>query len=257
MTAGPSRAGGSRTLPATLVLSVGAHLGLGALLVGVPTEAAPPRASAATFAFEVAAPVDPTPAPPEGGSPGVTAPAPPPEATRAHPPRRRGPAPAPRAAAAPTPDPAPAPLDFSDLGALTAPGGAPAGAEFTGLVSGARGGVVAGPAPAAPGSRARPAGLPGRRWDCPWPARAEALDVSSKTVVLRATVGPDGRALDVDVVSDPGHGFGVAARRCALRARFQPALDAAGRPVRAATPPIRVRFVREGEGAGRGRLAAR
>jgi protein TonB len=58
------------------------------------------------------------------------------------------------------------------------------------------------------------------------------------------TVGADGRADRVDVLSDPGFGFGTAARLCALRTPFAPALNSTGQPVAAASPPIRVHFFR-------------
>lgn len=46
------------------------------------------------------------------------------------------------------------------------------------------------------------------------------------------------------IVNDPGHGFGEAARACALREPCEPAKDAAGRPVAAETKAFRVRFER-------------
>jgi protein TonB len=58
------------------------------------------------------------------------------------------------------------------------------------------------------------------------------------------TVRPDGSALSVKVVSDPGHGFGRAARECALRQMYMPARDKQGHPVVGTTPPINVKFTR-------------
>jgi protein TonB len=63
-------------------------------------------------------------------------------------------------------------------------------------------------------------------------------------VVIRVGVRADGRAERVDVVSDPGLGFGPAAGNCALGTRFQPARNAAGEPIAATSPLIRVRFFR-------------
>jgi protein TonB len=48
----------------------------------------------------------------------------------------------------------------------------------------------------------------------------------------------------VKVVSDPGHGFGRAARMCALGRRYTPGNDRAGQPITGTTPPIKVRFTR-------------
>jgi len=57
-------------------------------------------------------------------------------------------------------------------------------------------------------------------------------------------VRADGHAEHVDLLSDPGFGFGAAARMCALRTRFEPARDTAGQPIIALSPPIRVHFYR-------------
>jgi protein TonB len=82
-------------------------------------------------------------------------------------------------------------------------------------------------------------------WSCPWPAEADARQVDQETVVIRVAVRADGRVDHVDVLQDPGFGFGRAARDCALASRsFAPALDAQGAPVAAQSPPIRVHFFR-------------
>ncbi|HZL17231.1 MAG TPA: ferric siderophore ABC transporter substrate-binding protein [Polyangia bacterium] len=93
-------------------------------------------------------------------------------------------------------------------------------------------------------SRARAVALDESAWSCPWPAEAEARQVDQETVVLRVAVRADGRAERVDLVDDPGFGFGPAARQCALETRFEPARDPAGAPVAALSPPIRVHFFR-------------
>lgn len=93
-------------------------------------------------------------------------------------------------------------------------------------------------------SRARPVSLDQSAWNCPWPAEADAEQVNEQTVVLQASVGADGRADKVDIVSNPGFGFGAAARLCALRTRFEPARDVAGQPIPAQSPSIRVHFFR-------------
>jgi protein TonB len=93
-------------------------------------------------------------------------------------------------------------------------------------------------------SQARPVSLDQEAWNCPWPADADAQQVNEQTVVLRAAVGVDGHVEHVDVLSDPGFGFGAAARTCALRTRFEPARAPAGEPIAAVSPPIRVHFFR-------------
>jgi protein TonB len=93
-------------------------------------------------------------------------------------------------------------------------------------------------------SRTRPVALDQSAWNCPWPAEADAEQVNEQTVVLQVSVRADGRADRVEVFSDPGLGFGAAARLCALRTRFDPARDSAGQPIPAESPPIRVHFFR-------------
>jgi periplasmic protein TonB len=93
-------------------------------------------------------------------------------------------------------------------------------------------------------SRARPVSLDQAAWNCPWPAEADARQVDQETVVIRVAVGVDGRADRVDVLQDPGFGFGTAARQCALATRFGAARNPTGDPIAALSPPIRVHFFR-------------
>jgi biopolymer transport protein ExbD len=81
-------------------------------------------------------------------------------------------------------------------------------------------------------------------WDCPFPADADRAKIDSAAVILQATVSENGVAETVWVLSDPGHGFGAAARACALDQHFKPARDANGKPFRTTTKPFRVRFER-------------
>lgn len=92
--------------------------------------------------------------------------------------------------------------------------------------------------------RSRPARPQSADWNCSalFPNDAEAGN--SAAVVIVVTVRSDGTPRSISVVSDPGHGFGAAARSCALGQRFAPALDRNGEPTTAATPPITVRFTR-------------
>lgn len=78
--------------------------------------------------------------------------------------------------------------------------------------------------------------------DCEFPREAGDILHASADVVVH--VRADGRAAQVIVVRDPGHGFGEAARRCALRHAFVAARDRGGRAVDAITAPITVRFTR-------------
>ena len=104
---------------------------------------------------------------------------------------------------------------------------------------------VPSPVAAAPAvDKSRPAGLLGSSdWNCPWPAEADSEQIDQALVTVAITVGPDGKPLKVDVVKDPGHNFGLEARRCAMRERYQTALDASGNPV-TQTKQFKIRFDR-------------
>lgn len=80
--------------------------------------------------------------------------------------------------------------------------------------------------------RSRPPRLAGgAQWDCPWPDEGDMVDQDEPTVTLRVQVSRNGSVQRVTVMDDPGFGFGREARRCALRKRWSPARDRAGRPV--------------------------
>lgn len=81
-------------------------------------------------------------------------------------------------------------------------------------------------------------------WNCSrlFPSDPEAGDYAA--VLIAVTVQADGSPANVAVIRDPGHGFGAAARACAMSQRFNPAWDREGRPISATTPPITVRFTR-------------
>lgn len=94
-------------------------------------------------------------------------------------------------------------------------------------------------------SKARPPGLVGgTSWKCPFPPEANTEQIDSAAAVIVVTVRPDGTPRSVKIVSDPGHGFGRAARMCALGRRYKPGLDRDGNPTTASSPPITVRFTR-------------
>jgi protein TonB len=116
------------------------------------------------------------------------------------------------------------------------PGGTP-GASGTG---------EPGAAPPPPGpDLSRPPTLAGSSsWNCPFPPEADAAQIDQAVAVVVVTVRPDGTPQSVKVVTDPGNGFGRAARTCALGRRYKPGLDRAGQPTTSASPPIRVRFTR-------------
>lgn len=116
-------------------------------------------------------------------------------------------------------------------------------------VGGVPGGTGTGepkPPPPPPGpDLSKPATLAGSAsWNCPFPPEADAEQIDSAVVVLLITVRPDGTPLSVQVVSDPGTGFGRAARICALGKRYTPGLDKTGAVTTSTMPPVKVRFSR-------------
>lgn len=91
----------------------------------------------------------------------------------------------------------------------------------------------------------RPAMLTGEAsWDCPFPPEADKEQIDNAAVVLLVAVDATGKPTEVRVLVDPGHGFGRAAKACALLRTYKPALDAEGKPTSGSTPPISVKFSR-------------
>ncbi len=119
-------------------------------------------------------------------------------------------------------------------------------ATLGGVPGGTGTGPAVAPPPPPPGEdKSRAAGIVGSSaWSCPFPPEADTDQVDSARVTVIVTVRPDGSALSVKVVSDPGHGFGRAAKMCALTRRYTAGLDRSGQPVVTTTPPINVNFSR-------------
>jgi len=205
----------------------------------------------------------PPPPPPPAPEPPPPTPepekAPPPPAPPAHnePPPPAPPAPA-EAGKVLTSDPDPdAPVDLTGDGFVTGNGEfrggitANAGTAKTAVrdVKAQPGGVPGGTGTAPTPSKApeqdlsRPAKPTGTAWnDCGFPDEAKLDGVEFGLVKMVVTVGPDGRAKSVSILSDPGSGFGNHARQCAMHKTYTPALDKSGQPVVSSTPPFTVRF---------------
>jgi periplasmic protein TonB len=108
------------------------------------------------------------------------------------------------------------------------------------------GALGAPPNPLRPGSdRSRSATLRGSRgWnDCPFPLEAEVDNIEQAAVLLKVSTLPDGRPSDARILQDPGHGFGRAARSCAMARSYEPALDREGSPISGAIT-IHIAFAR-------------
>jgi protein TonB len=114
------------------------------------------------------------------------------------------------------------------------------------VATGVPGGTGTAPVPVAPRiDRSRAAALSGSTdWDCPFPAEADAEQIDNSAVIIQVKVRPDGTAENVNVLQDPGHGFGREARKCAMRKRYNAAFDVDGNPIAGMTKQIRVRFSR-------------
>jgi periplasmic protein TonB len=113
----------------------------------------------------------------------------------------------------------------------------------------AAGGVPGGTGAASTGprdvDRSRVAKVSGSTdWHCPFPPEADVEQVDQAFVMVQVAARADGSAEHVTILSDPGHGFGRAAQRCAMQERYDPALDHDGNPIAGLTKSIRVRFER-------------
>jgi len=114
--------------------------------------------------------------------------------------------------------------------------------------TGVPGGTGTAPAPVVvrKDDKSRPPGLLGSvDWnDCPFPGEADTEQIDQAFVMIQVKVKADGSPERVEVLQDPGHGFGREARKCAMRKRYAEAHDADGNAIGGTTRPFRVRFER-------------
>ncbi len=90
--------------------------------------------------------------------------------------------------------------------------------------------------------RSSPARLGGNvTWRCPFPSEADP-EMHHVIVRAQAEVRADGTAIAVSILSDPGYGFGRAARLCAMQHTYVPAKGADGEPAPGFTVPFAVHF---------------
>jgi hypothetical protein len=82
-----------------------------------------------------------------------------------------------------------------------------------------------------------------RDWSCPFPPESDRAKVDSAAVVLKVIVDAIGHATAVTIMTDPGYGFGEAARACAATATYDPGREADGGAVTSVLM-MRVRFER-------------
>jgi protein TonB len=80
-------------------------------------------------------------------------------------------------------------------------------------------------------------------WNCPFPSEADGRRIDHGSATLRVAIDAGGLVRRVEVLRDSGHGFGRAAKSCALARRYRTARDRHGRDI-PGTLVVRVRFVR-------------
>lgn len=83
-----------------------------------------------------------------------------------------------------------------------------------------------------------------RSWSCPFPPEADVAQQNYARAVITVLVGTDGRPRSVTVLSDPGFGFGRAAKRCAMSRTYSVGKDKSGKPVAKTSRPIAITFKR-------------
>jgi protein TonB len=227
-----------RWLVALVAIAVYAGV-IGLALLAPRVETAPPAVREVPITAMVAPPEPPPPPPP-----------PPPEPEKQPAPRQKQapPAAAQTAKALTRSDTAQGPVDLSDFDLVTGHA-----ESYAGGVSAAAGTsptavstLNARPAvpERAPPSQARAASPLRGDWACAWPEDEQQSDRREARVAISVSVTPAGRPENVKVLSSASTGFAEAARQCALRESFAPALDAQGHRVQSQTPPFVVHFVR-------------
>ena len=83
----------------------------------------------------------------------------------------------------------------------------------------------------------------GTKWDCAFPSPNERKGKDEANVLVVVHVENDGKPLSVDVLQDPGGGFGAAATKCAMEKAYQSPKDVNGKPIRSTTFPFFIHFV--------------
>lgn len=77
-------------------------------------------------------------------------------------------------------------------------------------------------------------------WACPFPNETRELTIPETQVQFRVFLRPDGTTRGVQLLEDPGHGFGRVTAACAMKIRFTPAKGQQAPPV---TRPMIFRYV--------------
>jgi protein TonB len=70
-----------------------------------------------------------------------------------------------------------------------------------------------------------------RNWNCPFPPEADIEQINYMRVSVVVQVNSEGNPKSVEVLNDPGFGFGRAARQCALKQSYRSALNREGKAI--------------------------
>jgi periplasmic protein TonB len=251
--AGPAHTRARGHLVTSVAIATALHAALGATLPRARTEK-PLSSSAVLEVFEISPPEPPAPVAESEPEPKPAQAAAALRQPERHPP---GSAPAPaEAAQVVTREADPnEPVDLTDSfvagsGAVYAGGTTSASGvqkravrshEIGSRITGAEG--TPHPPSSGPDRSRRPSLLGSLAWSCPFPSEPDAAGIDRAVVTISVLIDAKANVKAVGLVRDPGHGFGAAARRCALARRWQPALDRDGRPIPASLT-LNVRFVR-------------
>jgi protein TonB len=77
----------------------------------------------------------------------------------------------------------------------------------------------------------RPAAPVSRSWNCPFPPEADIEQINYMRVSVVVQVSAEGNPKSVEVLNDPGFGFGRAARQCALKQAYRSAMNRNGQAI--------------------------
>jgi protein TonB len=118
-------------------------------------------------------------------------------------------------------------------GGITASGGTAKGPVYdqTAKPSGVVGGTGTKPTSNSSVDLSRPAAPVSRNWNCPFPPEADIEQINYMRVSVVVQVNSEGNPKSVEVLNDPGFGFGRAARQCALKQSYRSALNREGKAI--------------------------
>jgi protein TonB len=103
--------------------------------------------------------------------------------------------------------------------------------DLTAKPTGVVGGTGTAPSSNSSVDLSRPAAPVSRSWNCPFPPEADIEQINYMRVSVVVQVNAEGNPKSVEVLNDPGFGFGRAARQCALKQAYRSALSRDGKAI--------------------------